>query len=269
MMRKTLSLSALCCGILIAAPICLANSTAHSSGKTSKHAAVAHDPSHWSYEGSTSAENWGNMKPEFALCKSGTQQSPINITEAYSQALERIQFSYQPSKLNIQNNGHTIQLNYDPGSFITVGTDKYQLLQFHFHTPSEEAIGGKRYPMVAHLVHKNEAGQLAVVALLINQGKDDNPLFNQFWAKLPTEHKETRIFDDIQYNVASLLPGNQSYWTFMGSLTTPPCSEGVRWFVLKNPLNISAKQIARFKREFAMNARPLQSLFDRAVLDSN
>ncbi|QLG87542.1 carbonic anhydrase family protein [Chitinibacter bivalviorum] len=241
----------------------------HSSNKKTKHEAAAHDPSHWSYEGSTGPNNWGNMKPEFATCKSGTQQSPINITETYSQSLDRLQFSYQPSKLNIQNNGHTIQLNYDSGSFLTIGSDKYQLLQFHFHTPSEEAIGGKRYPMVAHLVHKNEAGQLAVVALLINQGKEDNPLFNQFWQKLPTEHKETRIFDDIQYNVANLLPGNQSYWTFMGSLTTPPCSEGVRWFVLKQPLQISAKQISRFKREFAMNARPLQSVFERAILDSN
>jgi carbonic anhydrase len=268
-MRNLLSLAAISGCILLNPTISLASSTSHAKAKTGTHAKPAHDPSHWSYEGSTGPANWGDMKPEFAMCKSGTQQSPINISETYSQGLERIQFNYQASKLNIQNNGHTIQLNYDPGSFITVGADKYQLLQFHFHTPSEEAIGGKRYPMVAHLVHKSEAGQLAVVALLINQGNTDNPLFNQFWAKLPTEHKETRIFDDLHYNVASLLPGNQSYWTFMGSLTTPPCSEGVRWFVLKNPLNISAKQISRFKREFAMNARPLQSLFNRAVLDSN
>ena len=242
----------------------------HTASHSKKsHSAAPHDPSHWSYEGSTGAENWGNMKPEFALCKSGTQQSPININEAYAQNLDRLQFFYQPSKLNIQNNGHTIQLNYDGGSFLEVGKDRYQLLQFHFQTPSEEAIGGKRYPMVAHLVHKNEAGQLAVVALLINQGKADNPLFTQFWENLPSEHNETKIKDDIKYNVASLLPGNSSYWTFMGSLTTPPCSEGVRWFVLKEPLNISAKQISRFKREFSMNARPLQPLFERAVLDSN
>ncbi|WP_410498222.1 carbonic anhydrase [Chitinibacter sp. S2-10] len=246
-------------------------STASHASPTTPHHAKTGSPAaaHWSYSGSTGPDDWGNMQPEFALCKSGRQQSPINISEVYSQQLEALQFNYQHSKLNIQNNGHTIQLNYDAGSYLNIGNDRYQLLQFHFHTPSEEAIGGKRYPMVAHLVHKNDAGQLAVVALLINQGKTDHPLFNQFWAKLPAGHNETLIFDEVQYNVARLLPAKLNYWTFMGSLTTPPCSEGVRWIVLKQPLSISAKQIARFKREFAMNARPLQSLFDRAVLDSN
>jgi carbonic anhydrase len=263
-MRNFLIISTCCAALLMQWQSVGANE-AHSNKTKARHA----DPSHWSYDGVTGAQNWGGLKPEYALCKSGTQQSPINIDQTYAQALDKLGFNYQPSKLNIQNNGHTIQLNYDGGSFLEVGNDRYQLLQFHFHTPSEEAIGGKRYPMVAHLVHKNDAGQLAVVALLINQGSKDNPLFDQFWAKLPHEHNETRIFDDIKYNVADLLPSKTSYWTFMGSLTTPPCSEGVRWLVLKQPLSISAKQIARFKHEFAMNARPLQSLFDRAVLDSN
>jgi carbonic anhydrase len=263
-MRNSLIISTCCAALLMQWQSVDANE-AHDSKAKAHHA----DPRHWSYDGATGAKNWGSLKPEYALCKSGTQQSPINIDQTYAQALDKLGFNYQPSKLNIQNNGHTIQLNYDRGSFLEIGKDKYQLLQFHFHTPSEEAIGGKRYPMVVHLVHKNEAGQLAVVALLINEGKADNPLFNQFWNKLPSEHNETRIFDDIKYNVASLLPSKTSYWTFMGSLTTPPCSEGVRWLVLKQPLSISAKQITRFRHEFAMNARPLQSLFDRAVLDGN
>ncbi|WP_348944916.1 carbonic anhydrase family protein [Chitinibacter sp. FCG-7] len=264
----TFRLAALLCSSVFLFPgISLASSASTTNHGKTKHAAP-HDPSHWGYEGSTGAEHWGNMKPEFALCKSGTQQSPINISEVYSQSLDKLQFDYQPSKLNIQNNGHTIQLNYDPGSFLMVGQDKYQLLQFHFHTPSEEAVGGKRYPMVAHMVHRNDAGQLAVVAVLINQGKSEHALIRQFWAKLPGEHYETRIFDQNKYSAANLLPGNQAYWTFMGSLTTPPCTEGVRWFVLKQPIHLSAQQISRFKREFAMNARPLQSLFERAVIDS-
>ncbi|MBM5570525.1 MULTISPECIES: carbonic anhydrase [Deefgea] len=230
---------------------------------------TAHDPSHWSYEGETGPSNWGSMKAEFGLCSTGKQQSPVNITEAYAQDLDPLQFQYQESKTSIQNNGHTIQLNYDPGSYLIVGTDRYQLLQFHFHTPSEEAIGGQRYPMVAHLVHKNDAGQLAVVALLINQGSSDNEIIQKFWEKMPSNHNETRGYDQIKYNVSDLLPNNRSYWTLMGSLTTPPCSEGVRWLILKNPLQISAKQIARFKKEFPMNARPIQSLQQRAVLDSN
>ncbi len=230
---------------------------------------VKHDPSHWTYEGETGPNYWGSMKSEFGLCSNGKQQSPVNITEAYAQDLAPLQFQYQESKTNIQNNGHTIQLNYDPGSYLQLGSDRYQLLQFHFHTPSEESIGGQRYPMVAHLVHKNEAGQLAVVALLINQGNEDNEIINTFWKKMPTKHNETRSYDEIKYSVGDLLPKNRSYWTLMGSLTTPPCSEGVRWLILKNPLQISAKQIARFKKEFPMNARPVQSLQQRAILDSN
>lgn len=250
--------------------LCLLSTTGFSTA-SEKHASkkANHDPSHWTYEGETGPSNWGSMKSEFGLCSNGKQQSPVNITEAYAQDLEPLQFQYKESKTNIQNNGHTIQLNYDPGSYLQIGSDRYQLLQFHFHTPSEEAIGGQRYPMVAHLVHKNEAGQLAVVALLMNQGSRDNEILAKLWGKIPTNHNETRGYDEIKFNMADLLPNNRSYWTLMGSLTTPPCSEGVRWIILKNPLHISAKQIARFKKEFPMNARPIQSLQKRAILDSN
>ena len=231
------------------------------------HEKDANTDLHWTYEGDTGPNSWGALKAEFGLCASGKQQSPVNITEAYALELDPLKFEYKASKTAIQNNGHTIQLNYDSGSFLQVGNDRYQLLQFHFHTPSEEAIGGQRYPMVAHLVHKNEAGQLAVIALLINQGSTDNPILKKLWEKLPTNTNETRNYATVTYNIADLLPQNRSYWTLMGSLTTPPCSEGVRWLVLKNPLYISAKQIARFKKEFPMNARPLQALQQRIVIN--
>jgi carbonic anhydrase len=140
-------------------------------------------------------------------------------------------------------------------------------MQFHFHAPSEEAIGGKRYAMDIHLVHQNTSGQLAVLTVLIEQGKKDHPLFNQLWGSLPGAD-ETRIFDKKPYSAASLLPTDLSYWTFMGSLTTPPCSEGVRWLVLKTPIQLSKKQIARFRKLYPMNARPLQPLNQRAVLEA-
>ncbi|MCB5194940.1 carbonic anhydrase [Deefgea salmonis] len=260
MLRRTNTLAIALAFVVLTANVTPANEKPHKA---------KHDPSHWSYEGETGPSHWGDMKSEFNLCRDGKQQSPINISEVYSHELEPLQFQYRDSKTNIQNNGHTIQLNYDPGSFLVIGNDRYQLLQFHFHTPSEEAVGGQRYPMVAHLVHKNEAGQLAVIAVLLNQGSNAQAMLAQFWDKFPQNPNETRSYDDIRYNINDLLPSNRQYWTFMGSLTTPPCSEGVRWLVLKTPQTLSAAQIARFEREFPMNARPIQSLQQRAILESN
>jgi carbonic anhydrase len=226
-----------------------------------------HAGGHWGYEGSTGPNSWGSMSTAFSLCSEGKEQSPINITTSYAQEMDKIKFNYGMTKITVVNNGHTIQLNIDPGSFIEALGTKYQLLQFHFHTPSEEAIGGIRYPMVAHLVHKSEEGKLAVVAALIQQGAQDNPLIEALWDKMPSEHNETRTFDKLTYSPAALLPLDQSFYTFMGSLTTPPCSEGVRWLVMKNPLSISARQIARFQKEFPMNARPIQAINARNVME--
>ncbi|MFC7421674.1 carbonic anhydrase [Iodobacter arcticus] len=237
-------------------------------GTAAANHAAPHAGGHWGYEGGrTGPNNWGSMSPSFALCAEGKEQSPINITTSYAQEMDKIKFSYGMTKITVINNGHTIQLNIDPGSFIEALGSKYQLLQFHFHTPSEEAIGGLRYPMVAHLVHKSEEGKLAVVAALIQQGAQDNPLIEAFWDKIPSEHNETRTFDKLTYSPAALLPLDQSFYTFMGSLTTPPCSEGVRWLVMKNPLSISARQIARFQKEFPMNARPIQAINARNVME--
>lgn len=241
--------------------------SSHAPAHGTAHASSRHAGGHWAYEGSTGPENWGGMSPSFSLCKEGREQSPINITTSYAQEMEKIKFNYGMTKITVVNNGHTIQLNIDPGSFIEALGTKYQLLQFHFHTPSEEAIGGIRYPMVAHLVHKSEDGKLAVVAALIQQGGQDNPLVEALWDKMPSEHNETRTFDKLTYSPAALLPLDQCFYTFMGSLTTPPCSEGVRWLVMKNPLSISARQIARFRKEFPMNARPIQSINARNVME--
>ncbi|WP_051304806.1 carbonic anhydrase [Chitinilyticum litopenaei] len=264
---RALALALVC---LLATPA-LASSTGHAPAKkTGTHAkAAAHEgPVHWSYAGAGSPENWAQLDEANRLCASGRQQSPIDIRTAYALALDPLQFDYQTSKLHVLNNGHTIQHNVDPGSWLQIGGDRYQLLQFHFHTPSEEAVGGKRYPMVAHLVHKNEAGQLAVVAVFLTQGTQTHPLIRQLWARLPESHPVAMSFEDQSYNPSSLLPRDRSYWTLMGSLTTPPCSEGVRWLILKTPVSISKAQLALFRKHFSMNARPLQPLFERAILDS-
>lgn len=223
---------------------------------------------HWSYSGETGPEHWAKLDPAFATCAQGQQQSPIDISTVYSQQLDKLSFNYQPSRIAIVNNGHSIQHDYDPGSFLEVGSQRYQLVQLHFHTPSEESINGRRAPMDIHLVHRNEAGELAVVAVQIEQGKNTNKLIGEVWSKMPREENVINIFTTRKYNVADLLPQSKQYWTFMGSLTTPPCTEGVRWIVLKDPILLSAKQIAQFKKLFKMNARPVQALNQRAVLDA-
>ncbi|MDR3413417.1 MAG: carbonic anhydrase family protein [Formivibrio sp.] len=221
----------------------------------------------WSYHGESGPAHWAELDPAFASCSYGRQQSPINIDNAYMQSQGKLQIKYQPTKLSVLNDGHTIQLPVEPGNFIEIGQDRYQLLQLNFHSPSEEAISGKHFAMDIHLVHRNDAGQLAVLTVLIGQGLKDHPLFNILWQSLP-EANESRTFDMKTFNPADILPTNLDYWTYIGSLTTPPCTEGVRWMVLKNPIQLSKRQIARFQHFYSMNARPIQPLNSRAILDA-
>lgn len=231
------------------------------------HAAEPHDPKHWAYEGSTGPGYWADLDPANTLCRSGQQQSPIDVSTAYAQRLEPLALRYMPGNVTTLNNGHTIQHNVEPGSFLEIGADRYQLLQFHFHTPSEEAIGGRRYPMVIHFVHKNDAGQLAVIAVFLKQGKEDQRTLKSLWKKFPATG-ETDSDSHLLVNPQALMPARLDYWTLMGSLTTPPCSEGVRWIILKTPITVSARQLAQFRKLFPMNARPLQPLRQRAILDA-
>ena len=166
--------------------------------------------------------------------------------------------------MRIIDNGHTIQVNYDPGSSISVGGKQYALVQFHFHKPSEERINGKAYDMVAHLVHKDRDGNLGVVAVLMRKG-EDHPFIKTLWDHLPKEKEKESVAGAVKINVGELLPENKAYYTFAGSLTTPPCTEGVRWFVLKSAAQVSAAEIARFARVYPMNARPVQPLNGRVI----
>ena len=174
-----------------------------------------------------------------------------------------IQFNYQPINLTVKNNGHTIQVDYPPGSAIVLDGKKYELLQFHFHTPSEHTVDRIALAMEMHLVHQNSEGNLAVVGVLVKEG-EENYFLQQIWEHLP-ESKGEKEVKGVKINAENLLPSNRDYYSYSGSLTTPPCSEGVSWNVLKMPIEASAEQIEHFMEIYQMNARPVQPLNRRKI----
>jgi carbonic anhydrase len=218
---------------------------------------------HWTYGKHGGPAEWGELDQSFASCQIGKLQSPIDIQGAKAADLPAIRFDYKPAPLKVIDNGHTIQVNYAPGSAIDVAGTRYELVQFHFHKPSEEKIDGKSHAMVAHLVHKGGDGALAVVAVLLDKGAD-NPTLRAVWSHLPKQ-KEKEVASTATIDAAALLPHDKGYYTFAGSLTTPPCSEGVRWFVLKQPMTLAASEVTAFAKLYPMNARPTQPLNGRTV----
>jgi carbonic anhydrase len=226
--------------------------------------ALAAEGPHWAYTGHGGPKEWGSMDAAFASCQLGQLQSPIDIRGAKPADLPAIKFDYKPSPLKIIDNGHTIQVNYAPGSSIDVGGARYELVQFHFHHPSEEKIDGKAHAMVAHLVHKNAEGKLAVVAVLLDAG-GASQLIDTVWKNIPHEKGKEATVANSSIDVATLLPDKRDYYTFQGSLTTPPCSEGVTWFVLKAPVKIAESEVAAFAKLYPLNARPVQPLNGRKI----
>jgi carbonic anhydrase len=222
---------------------------------------------HWSYGGESGPLQWAEMNPEWAKCGSGNRQSPIDIRSGIKVDLEPINFDYKPSGFNIIDNGHTIQVNLGSGNYITVANHVYELVQFHFHRPSEERVNGRTYEMVVHLVHKDVSGKLAVVAILIERGAARS-LIQTIWNNLPLEKNETVTPTGV-LDMNTILPKRRDYFTYMGSLTTPPCSEGVLWMVMKEPVSVSQDQIEIFARLYQMNARPIQSASERMIKESN
>jgi carbonic anhydrase len=229
--------------------------------------AQEHGAPHWSYDGQTGPSHWGELSADFAPCKIGHHQSPIDIDATQKADLPAIQFDYKATPLHIIDNGHTVMINYAPGSSIRVGDKRYELKQFHFHRPSEEKIKGKRYEMVVHLVHVAQDGSVAVVAVLLQQG-GDNPLIDELWGDLPTQKNQEQHWDKVQINASTLLPADRGYYTFSGSLTTPPCTENVTWYVLKHPVTLSAAEITQYSKLYRDDARPTQPSYDRVVQES-
>lgn len=221
---------------------------------------------HWEYKGKHGPAAWGEMDAGFAECKLGKVQSPIDIRKAKKTELAPLAFGYTATGAEVVNNGHTIQINLTDAGALTLDGVPYKLVQFHFHTPSEERINGKAYPMVAHLVHKNAEGKLAVVGIMLKQGKE-NAALKAVFDNLPQEEGGKKALDG-NFNVADMLPAEQGYYKYMGSLTTPPCSEGVHWQVLKQPIEVSKAQIQAFQKLYKLNARPVQPLNGRKVEQS-
>jgi len=221
---------------------------------------------HWSYEGAAGPTAWGVLKPEFGLCANGQRQSPIDIRGGLAVDLEPVKFDYRPSAFSVVDNGHTVQVNLPPGNAIEVGGRRYELVQFHFHRPSEERIDGRQFEMSLHLVHKDPSGRLAVVGVLLGKGPA-HPAVQTVWNNLPLERNEEAPAR-AQIDPSHLLPEDRRYFTYMGSLTTPPCSEGVQWVVMRTPVTATPEQIELFARIYPMNARPAQPVAGRRIMQS-
>jgi carbonic anhydrase len=218
----------------------------------------AHDV-HWGYEGDNGPEHWGQ---NFPVCGKGKKQSPLNIVGPFEKSKDALSVSYKEGPLKIINNGHTIQVNVEPGSTLTINKEEYDLLQFHFHRPSEEQVDGKNSAMVAHFVHKSKAGKLAVIGVLLNEGKE-NAAIKTLWSNLPPKEGEEHLPPKVKFDPSTMLPQSLSHYAYEGSLTTPPCTEGVNFYILKTQVDLSKAQVAKFP--FKLNARPVQSLNGRKI----
>jgi carbonic anhydrase len=225
--------------------------------------AMQHAHIHWAYDGAGAPENWSKLDPGNKVCAIGERQSPIDIRDGIKVDLEPIKFAYRPSTFRIVDNGHTVQVEVGDNSISLLGKS-YELVQFHFHRPSEEKINGQRFDMVVHLVHKSDEGQLAVVAVLLERGTE-HPFIQTLWNNLPLEKNTPVAPPTALVDPNILLPATRNYYTYMGSLTTPPCSEGVLWLVMKQPVQVSQEQINIFSRLYKNNARPIQPIGDRLI----
>ena len=221
---------------------------------------------HWGYEGESGPDNWGKLSPDYALCADGSAQSPIDIRGASELDLVAIDFSYGSTPVRVHNTGHGIQVDVAAGSHVVYNGIRYDLLQFHFHAPSEHTIDGQAVPMEAHFVHKDpNSDMLAVVGILLEAGEVDNEAWAPVFSNLPAQADQVVGTAEV-LELAALLPQTRSYYTYQGSLTTPPCSEIVRWLLLDTPLALSAAQIEAYTAIYANNARPVQPLGQRDLL---
>jgi carbonic anhydrase len=229
---------------------------------------VEHHEIHWSYEGEGGPANWGKLKPEYATCANGKRQSPIDIRDTIRVDLEPILFDYKPTRFSMVDNGHSIEVDLDEGSRMQIAERNFELLQFHFHKPGEERINGRVFDMVVHLVHRDEAGRLGVIAVPLEKGSE-NPLIQILWNNMPLD-RDQQVAPSWKIDPNLLLPppDRRAYFTYMGSLTTPPCTEDVLWMVFKQPVQISGQQISVFSRLYPNNARPVQPTNGRLVKEN-
>ena len=234
-------------------------------GAAAPSAAAGGHASHWAYEGEGGPEHWGDLKAEYRACGAGRQQSPIDVDNAGPARMTPISFHYKVSVIELVNNGHTVQANYGKGSYITVANERFDLLQFHFHTPSEHKVAGRSFPMEIHFVHRNARGRLAVVGVLIAAG-EASLAAREIWDRLPAAAHSKSSDAHALINARDLMPSEGKYFRYSGSLTTPPCSEQVDWYVLQQPMTFSIEQIGRIRGIMGINARPVQARNGRYLL---
>jgi carbonic anhydrase len=225
--------------------------------------AAAPSHAHWSYEGESGPEHWGSLSPDYALCAQGRSQSPIDIQGAAEADLPNLELKYAPTPVVITNNGHSIQVDYAPGSSMVLDGVRYELAQFHFHSPSEHTVNGVNAAAEMHLVHKSADGALAVVGVLIEPGVQ-NSRFDPIWKNLPAQAGPAQRFEQT-IHVADLLPGDLRTWRYSGSLTTPPGTEGVHWNLMVEPVTVSQAQIDAFRQVMHGNNRLVQPLNGRVI----
>ena len=233
--------------------------------------APAHS-AHWSYEGADGPAQWGAIDPHNIACQTGGEQSPIDITPSRLMQVDwltPITLRYKPAKqLRLVNNGHTYQVNYERGSRMTFLGQEYELVQFHFHTPSEHTVNGRAADMELQLVHAmpDAPSRLAILGILIVEGRE-NAALAKFWEQMPQKETKDPVPLNVELNPQDFIPQNTRYYAYNGSLTTPPCTQGVQWVVLKEAITASRAQIQKFKDVFKMNARPVQPVKDRFIME--
>jgi carbonic anhydrase len=220
----------------------------------------------WDYEGKRGTLTWGKLDPAYKACSQGHEQSPVDIRGArLNKALQPIEFHYMSGPVTLENNGHTVIVHVGPGSYIVANGVRYDLVQFHFHHPAEEAVKGKLTDMDVHLVHKSADGKQAVIAIrLVEDRGDANAVLATLWDHLPAAAGATEKVSDF-INPGGFLPADRGYWTYTGSLTVPPCTEGVRWFIFEQTMAVSRQQLRAFAAMFPVNSRPLQDLHGRRI----
>jgi carbonic anhydrase len=245
--------------VLVAA--CTAAPPASSSAPS-----TAPSPAHWTYEGEEGPANWGELSADYAACAEGTEQSPIDVANPSEADLANIAFDYRPAPLEIVNNGHTVQVNYAAGSSITVDGSAFALVQFHFHAPSEHTVAGAAADAELHLVHRADGGQLAVVGVLLTRGAANDGLAPVF-ENLPTTVGPSAAVPAATVDAGHLLPAVRTTYRYPGSLTTPPCTEGVSWLLMTDRVELSADQLAAFTSVIDGNNRPVQPLNEREVVE--
>lgn len=252
----TLSLSAIAAALLTTG--CASHNENMEHGKSHE--------AHWGYTGKHSPAHWGEMKEEFAMCSKGKMQTPINIVPTQDIDVKALGFDYKTTSTNVINNGHTVQVNIATGSTVNIDGVDYELKQFHFHTPSENNINGHKYALEAHFVHATKDGSLSVVAVMFEEGKE-NPILEKIWSKFPLKENHKVSIDLSTNDIKAIMPANKEYYKFMGSLTTPPCSQNVKWNVFKTSMTISKEQVKEFFDIFGhSNNRPLQDTNRRVIL---